>query len=1414
MTHRSDSQRFFTLLLMVALVCGLGLSLQPPRAALAAPDYSAWNDLGIVYTPPSGRAYYPSVLYDTTGFGSGSRLYKLWYSNGSGGVFVITSTNGLNWSAPASVSGLHAGAHHVQVLYDVNCFGALPCDAVTAKYKVWYWVGTMNYAITDLATAQSVDGLTWTNATTLTQSTTDPLVTSSGWNRGTYGPISLVYQAAASNTGTNPWDYRYVMYYDGTSGGTEDTGLAYSADGLFWTAYASTPVLARGGTVWDANYATYGTVTRLNGLWHFWYSGGVAGTNEGIGYASSADGVTWTKDSGNPIFHMTDGTTHRNVRTYTPAVIDDGSGILKMYYSAVGTDGLYKIGLALNALTPQIVFVDDNWVGLSSLTQVTFPGDPDPHFIGVDAFDTITKGVNAVATGGTVKVAAGTYNENVTIGKPLTLNGAGAGDDPAVHTIINGTSLAGRGIFIQSNIANVTLSNLRVQKFTGTNGGGIYANGGNDNFTVRNTDVFTNGVAGVATGGIYLHGPVSGVIVDQVKAYSNLSRGIVIWGGLKTNITFTNNDVRYNNCCGIELQDGTASGVVISGNTVISNSDSGMAAIGLMAGAGPNLIANNTLQNNGRFGIEIKLPNGTGLESGDGSIVVSNNVVELTAPMGTLKPTELRDLAGIAVYRRGWVAGSNNVDIPTGVVVKNNTVRGYIQNAPGSVSTGFGIVVEGTNLKIYSNTVSNNDVGIQRQAGHLPYTANTNIDGDQSNVADLYFGRGNSPTVCASVSGNTTNSRNMGSVADVINLSTGKVFCSIQSAIDDATTLNDQTISVGGGTYIENITITKQLTLLGPNANIDPNTMPRQPEAIIMPKIGGVSNNASGQFIINLDAPGITIDGFTIDGDNPMLTTGNVFNGADVDVDFGIINNYSDATLPNLDAGISHNIIKNINDFGVYLYSNGTGTTNNTISHNQVDNILGAYGQGLRLADNAFGNVTDNVVTRARNAIVIENFSSNTAGTVSTVSRNTITALRRGIRFNLHYNYTTGGYTLSDNQIVSYVQTPPVPQGLSTLWVGVEVESIQQQVPVTVSRNRVDGNLTALNGNGYTKVYGTRITNGSTTSPRIDIANNTLSEAGVGLLNETPAHVLAHQNTLTANDIGASATAGGLRLISNTLSSNTTGVEVQSGGVITLAGNTLVTHTTVFSQAGGTLIAYANTIGSFTTGLINNGGSANLGHNWWGSYSDPAPAGLAASDWQARLGAPIQSWIDGSNSVTLGNAHLSGGAGTAVIVEHGRNQTNAPFGNGIAPHVNNMCSDFYDFFTVNGSGNWNVSVPVDNTADCNSQTLNPGKVFWIPYTTTYSIECTAANPACWDLITTNVVTSGQNIVVSNLSVAALGGTPFVAGSDGGNDPTAVALVSFVAVPAANDAAGVSVIAMLVMSIIGATTLLIRRGRYR
>ena len=156
----------------------------------------------------------------------------------------------------------------------------------------------------------------------------------------------------------------------------------------------------------------------------------------------------------------------------------------------------------------------------------------------------------------------------------------------------------------------------------------------------------------------------------------------------------------------------------MNNNNVHNNGDNGIGAVGLM-GTGANVISNNTVTDNGRFGIEIKNADGSGTPSGPGSIVISNNTVSRTVPI----VTEQRDLAGIAVFRRGVLAG--NVDVPTGVQVLNNNVSGYQQP---STSDGFGIVVEGLNHTVSGNTLNGNDVGIQRQAGHLPYPG----DGDQS----------------------------------------------------------------------------------------------------------------------------------------------------------------------------------------------------------------------------------------------------------------------------------------------------------------------------------------------------------------------------------------------------------------------------------------------------------------------------------------------------------------------------------------------------------------------------------------------------------------------------------------------------------------------------------------------------------
>ena len=55
------------------------------------------------------------------------------------------------------------------------------------------------------------------------------------------------------------------------------------------------------------------------------------------------------------------------------------------------------------------------------------------HYFDVDAFDTIQGGVDAVADGGTVDVAPGTYSEAVTIADDVTL--AGAGQNPSARVL-------------------------------------------------------------------------------------------------------------------------------------------------------------------------------------------------------------------------------------------------------------------------------------------------------------------------------------------------------------------------------------------------------------------------------------------------------------------------------------------------------------------------------------------------------------------------------------------------------------------------------------------------------------------------------------------------------------------------------------------------------------------------------------------------------------------------------------------------------------------------------------------------------------------------------------------------------------------------------------------------------------------
>jgi hypothetical protein len=415
-------------------------------------------------------------------------------------------------------------------------------------------------------------------------------------------------------------------------------------------------------------------------------------------------------------------------------------------------------------------------------------------------------------------------------------------------------------------------------------------------------------------------------------------------------------------------------------------------------------------------------------------------------------------------------------------------------------------------------------------------------------------------------------------------------FTTIQAAINAA--FPGDTIQVCAGTYAEQINVNKALRLLGPNEAINPNTSIRVAEAVIIPTSSDPLNPSfAGPIVVTFSASGVTFRGFTVDGDNPGLTSGVIFNGADVDAEFGV---YGDGSA-NMDAVIEHNIVKNIGEIATWLNTFGIGGSRNANSRmnaNKVDNVLGNFGQALRISDDCWADVTNNVVTRSRIGIVIENFSGNvTTHPASQIADNDITAFRIGIRHNLHYVYGAPGFTITDNTVQSYVQSPMPPQVTTpTAYQGIRVESIQQTVAVTVSDNIVDGNRATLQGAGYTRIDGLNVTNASSTSPNILFEANSTTDNIRGVYHETSA-----VPTFT----------------SNTIAGNTTGIELHA-------------------DAANGLTASFNRIAGNTTGVLNNStATVSAENNWWGCNYGPGVGGVGCSGTANSATGPVDAdpWL-------------------------------------------------------------------------------------------------------------------------------------------------------------------------------------------
>jgi predicted GH43/DUF377 family glycosyl hydrolase len=169
-------------------------------------------------------------------------------------------------------------------------------------YEMWYaGHDSINWRI---GLATSIDGLTWTKHPDNPVLQLGPL----GWdNSNVFAPCVL-------------WNgSMYEMWYTGHDGSNWRIGHATSPDGINWSKDTKNPVLNASASGWDDFNVHEAWVKIEGGLYKMWYSG-TDNIGEDIGYATSPDGVNWTKYAGNPVFSATEPCEDGQVRS--PTIIE------------------------------------------------------------------------------------------------------------------------------------------------------------------------------------------------------------------------------------------------------------------------------------------------------------------------------------------------------------------------------------------------------------------------------------------------------------------------------------------------------------------------------------------------------------------------------------------------------------------------------------------------------------------------------------------------------------------------------------------------------------------------------------------------------------------------------------------------------------------------------------------------------------------------------------------------------------------------------------------------------------------------------------------------------------------------------------------------------------------------------------
>jgi uncharacterized repeat protein (TIGR01451 family) len=181
------------------------------------------------------------------------------------------------------------------------------------------------YTTIEVRYRTSTDGITWSAATTVLT----PGAPGAWDDAGVYVD-SVIYDGGV-----------FKMWYTGRKTSPPPTknaiGYATSPNGITWTKHPGNPVLTVDpAPAWDSQFVREAAVVKVGSTYHMWYAGTSAWPAFRIGYATSPDGIAWTKNAANPVLGPGAPGSWEDATVYGPQVVHHG-GYFHMWYS--GGDG-------------------------------------------------------------------------------------------------------------------------------------------------------------------------------------------------------------------------------------------------------------------------------------------------------------------------------------------------------------------------------------------------------------------------------------------------------------------------------------------------------------------------------------------------------------------------------------------------------------------------------------------------------------------------------------------------------------------------------------------------------------------------------------------------------------------------------------------------------------------------------------------------------------------------------------------------------------------------------------------------------------------------------------------------------------------------------------------------------------------